>query len=493
MRKIIDHLRSALIRQDGAGLTDGQLLSSFAQTRDEAAFVGLVRRHGRMVLGVCRRLLRNEHDAEDAFQATFLVLARKAGSVEPREAVGNWLYGVAYRTALEARAVNARRRGKERPLYEMAQRSTGFRELVELREVLDRALSRLPDKYRLPMVLCELEGRARREVARQLGVPEGTLSSRLAAGRKLLAKRLARYGAEFSSVGVAAALAESAASALPPGLAGFTAKAALMVTAGLAALPAPILILAQGVDKAMLISKLKLAVASAVIAAAVIGVGAGGYGLSAGGQGEAVGQSQTKTEGAQPAKSPRQQVDQSEARLQVELKAAEEEAARATDVVRLLRARLSDLQRQREEDAAVLGNRQALNALARRFRYLVPVEIGVSDSNKGGGKLEILEVWGTRPKIEVGGQYLVRGKYVLPEDGTLYFYETATTSVGAVATNLDLQYVHLPKGQGEFTLLHGMVGPGFFHLNLTARDRYSVSFANVYFGTGDNVLRKKPW
>ena len=99
MQKVIDHLRSVLIRKDGAGLTDGQLLSSFTATRDEAAFVALVRRHGRMVLGVCRRILRNEHDAEDAFQATFVVLARKAGRVQPREAVGNCLYGVAYRTA----------------------------------------------------------------------------------------------------------------------------------------------------------------------------------------------------------------------------------------------------------------------------------------------------------------------------------------------------------------------------------------------------------
>ena len=296
MKNVIDHLRSALIRKDGAGLTDGQLLASFIATRDEAAFVALVRRHGRMVLGVCRRILRHEHDAEDAFQATFLVLARKAASVVPREAVGNWLYGVAYRTALEARTVNARRRGKERHVRDMPERAVGSGELGELREVLDRELSRLPDKYRLPMVLCELEGRSRQEVARQLGLPEGTLSSRLATGRKVLAKRLKRYGPEFSSTALAAVLAESAAAALPTGLASFTAKAAIMVTVGPGAVSAPVLALAEGVVKAMLISKLKVAGALVLIVAAVVGTGAGGVGyrISAGEQDKPVSRAQAK-------------------------------------------------------------------------------------------------------------------------------------------------------------------------------------------------------
>jgi RNA polymerase sigma factor (sigma-70 family) len=511
MKEIIDHLRSALMRRDGAGLTDGQLLASFTATRDEAAFVALVRRHGRMVLGLCRRILQNEHDAEDAFQATFLVLARKAGSVQPREAVGNWLYGVAYRTALEARTVNARRRGKERQLRDMPERAVSSGELAELREVLDHELSRLPDKYRLPMVLCELEGRSRQEVARHLGLPEGTLSSRLATGRKLLAKRLVRYGPEFSGAALAAVLAESAAAALPAGLASLTAKAAIMVTIGPGAVSASVLALAEGVVKAMWISKLKAASTLVLTVAALVATGAAGIGyrVIAGEQDKPPSETQPKNEAARPGKSTPAQLAEVEARLQAEVKAAEADVVRATARAQQLKTKLADLRRRKEEDAAVRQNGQVMASLARRFRYRVPVEIGSSEF-RNGGRLEILEIWGTRPKIEVGGQYLVRGKYVLPQDGTLHFYETANATAtpdsqsahlrydaaialaphGAGAT-LDLQLTDLPKGQGEFTVLHGMAGPGSFHLILTAVDKYSNWFANVYFGTGDNVLRKK--
>src|SRR6266404_2733195 len=106
----LQHLRRAVLRQDGAGLTDGELLECFITQRDEAAFEALVRRHGPMVLGVGRRILRNEADAEDAFQATFLVLVRKAASIRPRRMVGNWLYGVAHNTALKAKAMGSKRR-----------------------------------------------------------------------------------------------------------------------------------------------------------------------------------------------------------------------------------------------------------------------------------------------------------------------------------------------------------------------------------------------
>src|SRR6266568_3934886 len=106
--RVIQQLRAAVLRRDGEGLTDGQLLESFLARQEEAAFEALVRRHGPMVLGVCRRVLGNSHDAEDAFQATFLVLVRKAPTVRPRERVGNWLFGVAFRTALEARIAAAR-------------------------------------------------------------------------------------------------------------------------------------------------------------------------------------------------------------------------------------------------------------------------------------------------------------------------------------------------------------------------------------------------
>src|SRR5262245_8284246 len=176
-----------------AGPTDGELLGHFVARRDGRAFAELLRRHGPMVLSTCRRLLRHEQDAEDAFQATFLVLARKAASVVPREAVGGWLYGVACRTAQAARGRRRRRETREKQMGELPERAAPpaldrlWEELVPL---LDRELGRLPEKYRLAVVLCELEGRSRKEVARQLGIPEGTLSSRLATARKLLARRL---------------------------------------------------------------------------------------------------------------------------------------------------------------------------------------------------------------------------------------------------------------------------------------------------------------
>jgi RNA polymerase sigma factor (sigma-70 family) len=249
MKTVIRHLRAAALLHKGDGPTDGQLLESFLTRREEAAFEALLRRHGPMVLGVCRRVLRNAHDAEDAFQATFLVLARKAASVLPRDMVGNWLYGVAYRTAMKARAMNAKRREKERRVAEMS-RPTG-EACEELLAQLDYELSRLHEKYRVPVVLCELEGRSRKEVARMVGVPEGTLSSRLAQAKKILGRRLSRYG----TVAVAALLSGGAATAaLSPTLRASTIKAA--ITAG--TVPANVLALTEGVLKAMLLTKLKI-------------------------------------------------------------------------------------------------------------------------------------------------------------------------------------------------------------------------------------------
>jgi RNA polymerase sigma factor (sigma-70 family) len=249
MNGVLRHLRRAALLSVGNGLSDAQLLESFLARREEAAFEALLRRHGPMVLGVCRRVLRNTHDAEDAFQATFLVLARQAGSIRSRQVVASWLYGVAYRTAMKARAMNAKRRAKERQAADMSRPAGEARE--ELLEQLDHELNRLPDKYRVPIVLCELEGRSRKEVARLLGLPEGTLSWRLAHAKKILARRLSRYG----TVAVAALLAEGAASAcLTPTLRTSTIKAAL--TAG--AVPAKVLALTEGVVKAMLLTKLKI-------------------------------------------------------------------------------------------------------------------------------------------------------------------------------------------------------------------------------------------
>jgi RNA polymerase sigma factor (sigma-70 family) len=256
------HLHRATLLPDGGGRTDGQLLECFLTHHDEAAFEMLVRRHGPMVWGVCRRALTNRHDAEDAFQATFLVLVRKAASIRRRESVGSWLYGAAYRAALETRA--ARRRTRETQVNTMPEiPSAGEADVWrDLRPLLDRELSGLPDKYREAVILCELEGKTRKKAARQLGIPEGTLSSRLATARRKLARRLARHGVALSAGALAAVLSQDAASArLPTLLVVSTTRAATSVALGsatAAVVSARVAAITEGVLKTMLLSKLKI-------------------------------------------------------------------------------------------------------------------------------------------------------------------------------------------------------------------------------------------
>jgi RNA polymerase sigma factor (sigma-70 family) len=192
----LEHERSALGRRSWVPSarepSDRHFLQRFTRHQDESAFQALMERHGPMVLAVCERILHHVQDAEDAFQATFLVLLRKTGSIGQPELLANWLYGVAYRTALHARAHAARRSENQGqavstptpdPLLEVARR--------ELWALLDQELSRLPKKYRAPLVLCYLRGKTNEEAARQLGVPPGSMSARLARGRALLRDRLA--------------------------------------------------------------------------------------------------------------------------------------------------------------------------------------------------------------------------------------------------------------------------------------------------------------
>jgi RNA polymerase sigma factor (sigma-70 family) len=259
---VIEHVRKVVLREEGAGQTDGQLLHRFIDTRDELAFEALVRRHGPMVLGVCRRLLGHAHDAEDAFQATFLVLALKAATVVPREAVGNWLYGVAYHTALKAQAAALKRRTREKQVTVMPEPQEAQEEFrQELLPLLDRELSRLPEKYRVPVVLCDLEGRSRREVASQLKIPEGTLSSRLTTARHMLARRLRQRGVALASGALTAVLSMNAtAASVPSTLVVSTVQAATLFTAGgtAAVSSAYAATLAKGVMKSMFLSKFKL-------------------------------------------------------------------------------------------------------------------------------------------------------------------------------------------------------------------------------------------
>ena len=260
--------------------TDGQLLGQFLSRRDEAAFAALVRRHGPMVLGVCRRILGNDADAEDAFQATFLVLVRKAASLAARPVLGDWLHGVARRTSLGARRLAARRQAKEQAMARVEARGGGVRD--DWLPLLDEALGRLPEKYRLPIVLCDLEGRTRREAAERLGWPEGTVAGRQARGRALLARRMARQGMALSAGALAAKLSRQAASAsMPALLAASTVKAARLLavggTAAAGAISPQVVALMEGVVKAMFVSKLKMTITALLVAALL----AASYGASA--------------------------------------------------------------------------------------------------------------------------------------------------------------------------------------------------------------------
>lgn len=215
-------------------LSDKDLLEWFVQRHEEAAFTALVRRHGPMVLGVCRRVLRHSHDAEDAFQATFLVLAKKADRLRRPELLANWLYGVAYRTALQARQRGARRSVREREAASMsAPNGESELESKELRRILDEELSRLPEKYRAPLILCYLEGKTNEEAAHVLGWPSGSMSHRLARGRELLRERLQVRLAGLTILLPAILLADHfRPGSVPPLLIESTVQAATLVAAG---------------------------------------------------------------------------------------------------------------------------------------------------------------------------------------------------------------------------------------------------------------------
>jgi RNA polymerase sigma factor (sigma-70 family) len=252
----VEHVRRLVDGQVIDQRSDGQLLECFLLEREPAAFTALMRRHGGMVLGVCRRIVRHAHDAEDVFQATFLVLARKAASISKRESVGSWLHGVALKLAKKFKTRQDRCRQRDRlvaapsaadPSLEAAWR--------ELQTLLDAEVQRLPARYREPLLLCYLEGKTHEEVARQLGCPVGTVHSWLARGRDLLRDRLQRRGLPISGAVLAAVFAvNSSTAAVPTCLFERTLQAALLFATGttsLGAAPAAVVALAQSGMKSM--------------------------------------------------------------------------------------------------------------------------------------------------------------------------------------------------------------------------------------------------
>lgn len=237
-----------------SALTDGQLLTRFARRGDQGAFATLVQRHGPMVLGVCRRVLHHDQDTEDAFQATFVVLARKASSISNHDSVASWLYKVAFRVALRSRAATAKRLSRER-LAEPRSQSPGLSEVVrlEMRQVLDEEMQRLPEKYRQPLLLCYVQGHTNEQAAAQLHWPTGTVKIRLLRGRELLRKRLERRGLALSLLAGLATCLEAMAKPVPQPLARAAVECAVQGA------PVAVSQLAQATLQGMCLAKLKVA------------------------------------------------------------------------------------------------------------------------------------------------------------------------------------------------------------------------------------------
>jgi RNA polymerase sigma factor (sigma-70 family) len=258
---LLRHLQRLASTRGTAPWTDRQLLDDFAGRRDEAAFAALVTRHGPMVLRVCRRVLHHEQDAEDAFQATFLVLARNTGSIRKRDTVANWLHGVAYRTAMKAKRSAARRRNHETSST-AAPQPAASPTWDDVQAVLDEEIQRLPAGFRQAFVLCVLEGKGVSEAALALDCKEGTVKSRVNRARGQLRQRLARRGIQLSTLLAGLSVAESTTRAsLPAALAASTVRSGLLVAAGEPAggmIPSRVAALAAGVSRSMLLKRARL-------------------------------------------------------------------------------------------------------------------------------------------------------------------------------------------------------------------------------------------
>jgi RNA polymerase sigma factor (sigma-70 family) len=283
---VLRFIHRACASEEADQRTDAELLEQFRSHCDENAFTRIVERHGPMVFGVCRRLLGSSHEAEDAFQATFLVLVAQSKSIRSARSVAGWLYGIAQRIALKARAKAASRRFREREAANMrGTQAGGGANFQELRAALDQEIAALPEKYRTPIVLCYLEGKSYSQAARELGCLKDTLAKRLARARELLRGQLQRHGITLAVGGVAAALADLAAAApLPALLTVKTVKAAAIAVAGKSVASAFVSAGALALaDEAatMLGFKGKLALVMA-LALAIGGAGWAGYGVLSG-------------------------------------------------------------------------------------------------------------------------------------------------------------------------------------------------------------------
>lgn len=276
LEPVLRQLHRLFARETTGTTADGLLLEQFARGGDQAAFAELVRRHGPMVLRVCNHVLHDPHGADDAFQATFLVLARRAAAIRRKDSVASWLHGVAYRVAMRARAAAALRRTRESQAPARQANPDGETDMGDLRQVLHQELDRLPDKYRAPLVLCYLEGKSHREAADELGWPPGSLAKRLAIAQERLRHRLAGRGIALSTAALLTALAAGEApAAVSAALVDSTTRAAAAFAAGSTGpVSATAIGLAHGVLRMQFLAKLKIAMlATLVLVAAASGIG----------------------------------------------------------------------------------------------------------------------------------------------------------------------------------------------------------------------------
>jgi RNA polymerase sigma factor (sigma-70 family) len=262
---VVQHIRRVAANQ---GATDGELLQSFVTSNDQAAFASLVKRHGPLVFAVCKRVLGNVEDAEDAFQAAFVVLARNAAKLPRRCSLSTWLHGVAFKISLNARRLASRRRRHERQAQTMVSTNPAWDAAWrEVQLFLDEEVQRLPEKYREPFILCCLEGQSYAAAAQQMGVKESTVHGRLTEARRRLQSRLSRRGVELTAVLGAAALAPGAATAQVPSA--LVAKAVSAATS--TALPASVAALVKGVAASLAINKAKVGIALFVVFSGLVG------------------------------------------------------------------------------------------------------------------------------------------------------------------------------------------------------------------------------
>jgi RNA polymerase sigma factor (sigma-70 family) len=272
----IHRLARGMAAEGLAGQSDRQLVGRLLVSPEEAVFEALVRRHGPMVYRVCWRILQQAEDAEDAFQATFLLLAQRISTLRKQESLASWLHGIAHRVALNARKRAARRRRHEARANGPSPAPPDEASWREVRAVLDTELAALPENQRLPLILCYLEGHTQDEAARQLGWSKSTLVRRLGAARTALGRRLARKGLAFSAAGAAVLLTDAAARAAPTlNTVCSTVEAAVGVLSGRAAIgaiSANVLLLTEGVMKTMFLTKFKIA--GGLLMLAVVAAGA---------------------------------------------------------------------------------------------------------------------------------------------------------------------------------------------------------------------------